>query len=128
MSAKVFRIAYMFEFLLALIATLELWSEVGGQGHLDLMPWYTKLGLTLGMALVTVMGTVSAVSHQRAWNAKTVACLMLALMLAAGMAGATYYYHLHESEDDGDQGDNVSSDFQAAPVSIAFSVARGLRR
>src|SRR5208282_5439383 len=102
MSAHLLRIAYMFEFLLALIATLELWSEVGGQGHLDLMPWYTKLGLTLGMALVTVMGTVSAVSHQRAWNAKTVACLMLALMLAAGMAGATYYYHLHESEDDGD--------------------------
>jgi len=101
----------MFEFLLALMATLELWSQVGGQGHLDLMPWYTKLGLTLGMALITVMGTVSAVAHEQAWNAKTIACLVLALMLAASMAGATYYYHLHESQDQGDQDDDVSAIF-----------------
>jgi hypothetical protein len=122
MSANMLRIAYMFEFLIALIASLELWSQVGGQGHLDLMPWYTKLGLTVGMALVTVMGTASAAAHQQAWNAKTIACLVLALMLAAGMAGATYYYHLHENDDADDQGD----------VSVAFplksSPAQGPRR
>ena len=93
------RLMYMIELLIALVATLELWSQVGGQGHLDLMPWYTKLGLTMGMALVTVMGTVSATTHERAWNAQTIACLALAVLLACGMAGASYYYHLHENDD-----------------------------
>ncbi|HUA83169.1 MAG TPA: hypothetical protein VMB85_04875 [Bryobacteraceae bacterium] len=90
----------MAEFLLAILAILELWSQVGGQGHLDLMPWYTKFVLAVGMAVVTVAGTVSAVSHERAWNAKTIACLCLALMLAGGMAAATYYSHLHENDED----------------------------
>jgi len=111
----------MFEFLLALIAVLELWSQVGGQGHLDLMPWYTKLGLTLGMATVTVMGTASALAQERAWNAKTVACLILAFMIAAGMAAATYYAHLHENDDE-DQDDNVSAVLPAAIADL-----RGLR-
>ena len=87
MPPYLLRLAYMSEFLLALVAVLMLWSQVGGQGHLDLMPWYTKLGLTVGLALVTVMGTVSAVAHERAWNAKTIACLLLALMLAGGDGG-----------------------------------------
>jgi hypothetical protein len=93
------RLAYMAEFLVAVLAILDLWSQAGGQSHLDLMPWYTKFLLTVGLAMVTVAGTASAVAHQRAWNAKTVACLILALMLAGGMAGATYYYHLHENDD-----------------------------
>jgi Ni/Fe-hydrogenase subunit HybB-like protein len=93
------RLAYISEFLLAVVAVLMLWTQVGGQGHLDLMPWYTKLGLTVGLAIVTVMGTVSAVGHERAWNAKTLACLLLALMLAGGMGAVTYYYHLHENDD-----------------------------
>jgi hypothetical protein len=106
-SPNLLRLAYMLEFLVAQVAILEVWSQVGGQAHLDLMPWYTKLSLTLGLALVTVFGTVSAVSHERAWNAKTLACLALALMIAGGMAGATLYYHLHE-------GDEVESDEPAA--------------
>jgi hypothetical protein len=31
------RLGYAVEFLVALLAILNLWSEVGGQGHLDLM-------------------------------------------------------------------------------------------
>ncbi len=89
----------MLEFLVAQLAILEVWSQVGGQNHLDLMPWYTKLSLTMGLALVTVAGTVSAVSHERAWNAKTVACLALGLMIAGAMGGVTLYYHLHESDE-----------------------------
>jgi len=89
----------MLEFLVAQLAILELWSQVGGQNHLDLMPWYTKLSLTMGLALVTVAGTVSAVSHERAWNAKTIACFALGVMLAGAMGGVTLYYHLHESDE-----------------------------
>jgi hypothetical protein len=98
----------MLEFLVAQLAILEVWSQVGGQNHLDLMPWYTKLSLTMGLALVTVAGTVSAVSHERAWNAKTIACLALGLMLAGAMGGVTLYYHLHES-DEGEGSDQPTS-------------------
>lgn len=100
MPPNLLRLAYVFEFLLALLAILSLWSEVGGQGHLDLMPWYTKLGLIAGLALAIVMGTASAVSHERAWNARTLACAVAALLIAGGMAAATYYYHLHENDED----------------------------
>jgi hypothetical protein len=93
------RLAYMSEFLLALLCVVTAWPQVGGQGHLDLMPWYTKLLLTTGLALMIVLGTISAVAHERAWNAKTIACLILALMIATGMGATTYYYHLHENDD-----------------------------
>jgi hypothetical protein len=57
--------------------------------------------LTTGLALVTVAGTASAVAHERAWNAKTLACLVMAIMLIFAMAGVTYYYHLHENDENG---------------------------
>jgi hypothetical protein len=94
------RLVYIGEFLIAIMATLDLWSQVGGQGHLDLMPWYLKLALTCGLALVIVMGTVAAVSQPDAWNAKTIAFVILGLLIVSAMAAATYYYHLHENDDD----------------------------
>lgn len=100
------RLAYVAEFLLALVAILEVWSEVGGQNHLDLMVWYAKLSFTVGLALVIVLGTMAAVSHERAWNAKTIACLLLAIALASAMAAATYYVHVHENDDSGDSDDD----------------------
>jgi hypothetical protein len=101
------RLAFVAEFLLALVAILEVWSEAGGQNHLDLMAWWAKLSLTVGLALVTVLGTVAAVAHERAWNAKTVACLLLAILIASAMAAATYYVHVHENDDSGDSGDDT---------------------
>ena len=98
------RLAYMAEFLLATISIMELWSQIGGQGHLDLMPWYVKFGFVFGLAITTVAGTASAVGHDSAWNAKTIASLLIALLLAGGMGAVTYYYHLHEN-DDADNGD-----------------------
>ena len=41
----ILRLAYTTQFLIALIAVFVLWSQVGGQSHIDLMPWYFKLGL-----------------------------------------------------------------------------------
>lgn len=116
MPPYLLRLAYMSEFLLAVLAIPELWSQVGGQGHLDLMPWYTKLFFTVALAVVTVAGTASAVAHERAWNAKTLACLVLALMLAAGMASVTFYYHLHENDDnDGSDEDGASRSMLMLP-------------
>jgi hypothetical protein len=98
----------MIEFLVAVVAIFETWSMVGGQSHLDLMPWYAKLGFVLGLALVTVMATMSAMAHESAWNAKTISCFVLALMLAGGMGATTYYYHLHENDDQATGGDDES--------------------
>ena len=109
------RLAYMAEFLLALVSIVELWSQAGGQGHLDLMPWHIKLLLTVGLALVTVAGTASAVAHEKAWNAKTIACLVLGLMIAGGMAAATYYYHLHENDDSKSDDEDSARSLLIAP-------------
>jgi hypothetical protein len=121
------RLVYIGEFLVAIMATLDLWSQVGGQGHLDLMPWYLKLALTGGLALVIVMGTVAAVSQPDAWNAKTIAFVILGLLIAGAMAAATYYYHLHENDEENDDetkpavaellrpGDSVRAAFDLRP-------------
>jgi peptidoglycan/LPS O-acetylase OafA/YrhL len=108
MPPNILRLAFTIEFLVALVAIFETWSMVGGQVHLDLMPWYAKLGFVFGLALVTVMATASAMAHERAWNAKTIACLALVLMIAAGMGATTYYYHLHENDDQGQGSDDDS--------------------
>ena len=110
------RLAYVSEFLLALIAVLMLWSQVGGQGHLDLMPWYDKLSLSVALALVTVLGTRSATVHERAWNARTIAFLLMAVLIAGAMAALTYYYHLHEEDDEEEGGSNVATVVREAPL------------
>ena len=94
------RISYIAEFLLALIAVLMLWSQAGGQGHLDLIPWYAKLILSLSVSLAVVGGTVAAVRADRAWNGRTLLWLAAVLLLAAAMAALTYYYHLHEEDEE----------------------------
>ena len=110
------RLAYVAEFLLALVAIFTVWSQVGGQGHLDLMPWYTKMVLTASLGLATVSGTASAVAHERAWNAKTITCLLLVLLLAVAMGVVTYYYHLHENdEDSSDDGSGVATSLRLSP-------------
>jgi len=102
------RIAYVCEFLLALLAITVVWGQVGGQDHLDLMPWYDKLVLTFALALVIVLGTVAAVSRERAWNGVAVACLAIAILIACVMGAVTYYYHLHEEDQDADKTDGVA--------------------
>ncbi len=108
MPPYLLRLAYISEFLLATVSIFEMWSQVGGQGHLDLMPWYVKLGFVLALSLATVAATAAAVGHERAWNAKTIAAVMIALLLASGMGVVTYYYHVHESDDTGDTDEDVA--------------------
>jgi len=102
-SNPLLRLVYIGEFLIAVIAILSAWSQIGGQDHLDLMPWYVKLGLTGALALITVMGTSAAISHADAWNAKTIAFVILGLLVACAMGLTTYYYHLHENDEDNDE-------------------------
>jgi hypothetical protein len=99
------RLAYSSQFLVALIAIFLLWSEVGGQSHLDLMPWYLKLALGLGAAFAVVKATMAAVSRDTAWNAGTLKWFGIALALLLGCGLASYYYHVY-GETDEDQGDD----------------------
>jgi amino acid permease len=102
MPPSLSRLAYVCEFFLVLLAITVVWDQVGGQGHLDLLPWYAKLILIVGFALVTVLGTAAAVSHERVWNGPAIAYLVLAILLLFAMGGVTYYYHLHEDDEDSD--------------------------
>ena len=106
----ILRLAYTTQFLIALIAIFVLWSQVGGQSHLDLMPWYLKLGLGGGVAFAVVKATVAAVSHDRAWNGSTLKWFGITLALLIGCGLTSYYYHVYgETDDEEDQQDTQTS-------------------
>jgi hypothetical protein len=96
----ILRLAYTTLFLIALLAVFELWSQVGGQSHLDLLPWYLKLVLAVGAALSVVKVAAAAVAGERAWNRQTLrwAGFLLALLIGCGLA--SYYAHLYLEEDE----------------------------
>ena len=94
------RILYAIEFLLTLLTTDMLWSEIGGQSHLDMMPWYAKFGLMLALAWCVVRFTSAIAGRQRVW------WLIAIGLTVAIMAGVTYYYHLHEESDQPGTDDN----------------------
>lgn len=97
------RFALVCEFLLAVIAVFTLWSQVGGQGHLDLMTWYWKLLLGGGLSLTVVLLTRSLVEGERWLTRGVVTWALLAVLLVAGMALVTMYYHAHEATEEGDE-------------------------
>ena len=103
MESRFLRIAYVLQFVVSLMVTFEVWAQVGGQGHLDLMPWYWKLLLAAALSLTTVKATAAAVNIDRFWNKWTFAWLVLALALIVAMGVLTYYEHLHEPDDEGDE-------------------------
>jgi hypothetical protein len=109
------RWAYTLEFLLAWMAILTLWSEVGGQGHLDLLPWYTKLACVVGWAVCWVGFTASIVEQKKFWTGRTIRWFTGVLLVAIAMAGITYYYHLHEEPDDGSDDTTANSVSTMAP-------------
>jgi hypothetical protein len=79
-----------------------LWSQVGGQSHLDLMPWYVKLVLGAGAAFAVVKATAAAVSHDHAWNGRTLKWLGIMVALLVGCGLASYYCHMYLESDEGD--------------------------
>jgi hypothetical protein len=121
------------EFLIAMEAIFTVWSEVGGQYHLDLMFWPWKLGISLASAGLIVAITANLVRNDgRITRRILLFCsLLIAIFVLAGVV--TYYYHLHEpvdqnNEDQDDQqakikgaGDKITSG--TLPGAAGFAVA-----
>ena len=103
------RMAYTFEFWIALIAIFTVWSQVGGQGHLDLIAWYIKLSCALALAWSAVRMTSAMVENAHAWNWTTVKWFLAVLALAILATGITFWYHLHEVPDEPDTDQNSAT-------------------
>ncbi len=115
------RLAYAIEFLLALIAIIVLWSEVGGQGHMDLLPWYSKLSCVLAFAWCCVRFTAGMVEQPGTWSRRTMGWFGGIILVGVTMAGITFYYHLHEVPDETDTEDTTSASLIASPsVKLLF--------
>ena len=77
------------------------------------------------MALVIVLGTVAAVSRERAWNGLAIACLAIAILIACAMGAVTYYYHLHEDDQDSENSNgSVALVVTPAPERTTLSDAK----
>ncbi len=98
---RLYRLAYAIEFLIALPVVFAVWGQAAGQGHLDLVFWYWKLGLALAIAWAAVRATAAAVEHERAWNLRTLKWVAVVGLLAVGAGMVTYYFHLYyEGEEE----------------------------
>ena len=127
----ILRLAYTTQFLIALMAVFVGWSQVGGQSHLDLLPWSVKLALGLAAAYCVVRATAAAVSSDRAWNGHTVRWLGLTLAVLAACGYATYYAHmnLEESDESDQQPDTTISTLRLPDYnSVRLERARRLAR
>ena len=114
------RLAYSTQFLIAVIAIFVLWSQVGGQSHLDLLPWWIKLGLGLAAAYGVVRATAASVSGDRAWNGQTLRWLGVTLAVLAVCGYASYYAHmnLEDTDDEDQQADTTISRMRIPPAKV----------
>src|ERR1035438_1715429 len=91
------------EFLIAVQTIFTIWSQAGGQYHLDLMFWPWKLGLALGAAglIVAITATLLLNDGQITRRVLLFCSLLIATFVVAGVV--TYYYHLNEPVDQQEQ-------------------------
>src|SRR5438105_6664416 len=105
MRNSLLRPLLILEFLIAIQAIFTIWSQVGGQYHLDLMFWPWKLGLSVGAAAL-IVGITSNLAHNSGAVTRRAMLLFSLLIVVLALAGVvTYYYHLYEPTDQEDQQD-----------------------
>ena len=125
----ILRLAYTTQFLIALIAIFVLWSQVGGQSHLDLVPWYLKLGLGVGGAFSAAKATAAAVARERVWNGQSLRWLGLMLACLLGCGLASYSAHLSEETDEEDQQESSALTSDASrPSTVTLHRSRAALR
>jgi hypothetical protein len=103
MTQKLFRFAYVCEFLLALTAVFIVWPEIGGEDALALMHWGFKVGFGAAMALGIVAYTRTIVESDRIATWPSIAWLVAIAALAVSMGVVTYYYALEAESQDSDE-------------------------
>ncbi len=126
MNSVWMRLVLTLEVLLAVPAVFTAWSQVGGQGHLDLMPWSLKLVLGAAACFSIAGFTAATLRRERFWTFRSAAWALLILLAFAGMGLATYYYHLQEGADDGPDGESTTAALllKRQPVFVALYAAR----
>jgi hypothetical protein len=102
MPNRLLRPLLIVEFLIAVQAVFTIWSEVGGQYHLDLMFWPWKLGIGVAAAVLIVAITANLVQNEGQFTRRALmfCSLLIAIFVLAGVV--TYYYHINEppAQDD----------------------------
>lgn len=99
MHNRLLRPLLIVEFLIAVQAIFAIWSQVGGQYHLDLMFWPWKFGLSIASAGLIVAITANLVQNDGNVTRRALlfCSFLIATLLMAGVV--TYYYHLNEPAD-----------------------------
>ena len=108
MSAKLLRLVYVVEYLIAVIAIFTAWSEIGGQAALDLMNWGFKLGLGLLLAWLIVGYTAALVSSDAIWTLQTIRWLTCIILVILAMGVITYFYFVAVEAGESDETGMVS--------------------
>jgi hypothetical protein len=123
MTSKLLRLAYVGEFLLAVIAVYTAWSEIAGQAPLDLMYWGWKLGLGLALSFAIVAYTQAIVAADAMWTIRSGRWLAMIALLIAVMGALTFYYALQEDSDDSDDTSTISQAHAPDKVMKKFRVS-----
>ncbi len=122
MTPKLFRFAYVCEFLLALAAIFTVWPEIGGEAALQLMHWGLKVGLGFALAAGIVGYTRSIVEAEKVANRRAFGWLAVMAVLTIGMGVVTYYYTLEEESGESDEpAGTVTIDYPDMPTMGAYS-------
>lgn len=108
MTPRLLRLAYVFEFLVALVAIFATWSEVGGQAALDLMYWGWKLTLGCGLAAAIVAYTAALVTEVSIWSLRSARWLLVILLLAGTIGAVTYFYAMQVETNEPEEGSTIS--------------------
>jgi hypothetical protein len=108
MPRGLLRVVYVSEFLLAILAIFTAWSEIGGQGALDAMPWSWKGGLCLALAASIVGFTAALESSESFWTLRSARWCAVTLICALLTGMVTYYYSLQVDTGDSEEGGTIS--------------------
>lgn len=116
MTRRRLRVVYAFEFLLAVIAIFTAWSEIGGQGALDLMHWGWKGGLSVALAASIVGFTAGLAASENLWTLRSARWFMAILVCLLLTGLVTYYYSLQIDAGDGEEGGSLSTIERVEPL------------
>lgn len=99
MPNRLLRPLLIVEFLIAIETVFTVWSQVGGQYHLDLMFWPWKLGISVASAALIVAITANLVRSDGIVTRRTLflCSFLITVLVVAGVV--TWYYHLNEPAD-----------------------------